>query len=70
MSKLKIGVVGFPGNHSSSLLVKAFGERIQYENLIDMEAVSADLLDGKVYVNDFDLTTLDGLVVNVPEFQM
>ena len=63
MSKLKIGVVGFPGNHSSSQLVRAFGNRTQYEKLIDMEAVSADLLSGKVYIGDFDLMTLDGLVV-------
>ncbi len=63
MGQLKVGVVGIPGNHSSTQLVKAFGNRIQYECLIDMEKISADLHFGQVFFNGIDLSSLDGLVV-------
>ncbi len=63
MNEIKVGVVGIPGNHSSTQLAKAFGKRTRYECLIDMEKVSTNLQTGQVFFNDLDLTTFDCLVI-------
>lgn len=59
----KIGVVGTPGGWSSEWLADAVGARTGHRLLIDLEKVSLDLGEGRLWFEDVDLTGLDALML-------
>lgn len=60
---LKIGVVGVPGGWSSELLADKVAEKTDFRLLIDMKKTKLDLVRGKVYYEDHDLTQLDAVII-------
>ncbi len=63
----KIGVIGIPGKWSTETLADAIEERTGFRLVIDMNRVSLDLSDNKLYYLDgdqkIDLCLLDGLMI-------
>ncbi|MFP4392697.1 MAG: GAK system ATP-grasp enzyme [Desulfohalobiaceae bacterium] len=59
----KIGVVGTQGGWSSERLADAVQAQTGFRMLIDMREVGLDLDQGRVSFQDWDLSSLDGLLI-------
>ena len=63
----KIGVIGIPGKWSTETLADAIEERTGFRLVIDMNKVSLDLTDNKLYFLDsgkkINLCDLDGMII-------
>ncbi|MFP4588315.1 MAG: GAK system ATP-grasp enzyme [Desulfohalobiaceae bacterium] len=59
----KIGVVGTQGGWSSERLADAVQAQTGFRMLIDMREVGLDLDQGRVTFQDWDLSSLDGLLI-------
>ncbi|MBU2512773.1 GAK system ATP-grasp enzyme [bacterium] len=59
----KIGVIGIPGKWSSEMLADSVDLKTGFRLLISMDEVIVNLEDGKVWFKDFDLSTLDAILV-------
>lgn len=63
----KIGVIGIPGKWSTETLADAIEQRTGFRLVIDMNKVSLDLSDNKLYYFEgdkkIDLCQLDGLMI-------
>ncbi|HEB72632.1 MAG TPA: GAK system ATP-grasp enzyme [Nitrospirae bacterium] len=59
----KIGVIGLRNSWSSEKLADAVKQETGFRMLIDMDAVSCDLSEGKVTYAGLDLSTLDGIII-------
>lgn len=60
---LNIGVVGIPGKWSTDTLADAVETRTGRRIVVDMGRVELDLAAGRLLHGEFDLCTLDGLIV-------
>ena len=60
---MKIGVVGTHGGWSSEHLADTVGERTGFRLLVDMADVRLDLGAGRVWHDQTDLCSLDGLII-------
>ncbi|MBI5179731.1 MAG: GAK system ATP-grasp enzyme [Nitrospinae bacterium] len=59
----KIGVVGIPGSWSSERLADALERKTGFRLVIDMAKTFFDLRKGRVFYEDVNLGTLDGLII-------
>ncbi len=60
---VRVGVVGVPNGWSSLRLVEALQAKTDFGLLIDMGAVSVDLETGAAMFGDFDLCSLDAIII-------
>lgn len=63
IADLNIGVVGIPGKWSTDTLADAVQSRTGRRTVVDMGGVELDLARGRLLYGEFDLCTLDGLIV-------
>ena len=63
IAALNIGVVGIPGKWSTDTLADAVQSRTGRRTVVDMGGVELDLARGRLLYGEFDLCTLDGLIV-------
>ncbi|MCP4335288.1 MAG: GAK system ATP-grasp enzyme [Gammaproteobacteria bacterium] len=63
MADLNIGVVGIPGKWSTDTLADSVEARTGQRTVIDMGRVELDLAGSRLLHGEFDLCTLDGLIV-------
>ena len=63
IAALNIGVFGIPGKWSTDTLADAVETRTGRRIVVDMGRVELDLAGGRLLHGEFDLCTLDGLIV-------
>jgi tetrahydromethanopterin:alpha-L-glutamate ligase len=63
LNNLKIAVVGIPGKWSTEILADEVEAHTGFRLVIDMALVTHDLTTNRLYYQEYDLCSLDGIIV-------